>query len=143
MSESEPFYSEPTDGLVYDGEIRRAIRLWAWEEPIYYSFVTGYLEQYGPYRISPSILIEPILRKGTTQRRISLTNWQRIMVFNLQPGAPVAFRIASSADAVFDEEATRLVQKQWDGKWEEYQKMIRENEEIQRCQRQLYLNGYA
>lgn len=143
LSNYEPTYEWPTDGTVYDGELRRAIRLLAWEEPIYYSFVTGYLEQYGPYRISPSVLIYPILRKGTTQRRVSLTNWQRIIDYNLQRGAPIAFRIASSATADFDEEATRLAQKQWEGRWDEYAKQVKDNEEISRCQRQLYLNGYA
>jgi len=143
LSNEEPEYPFPTDGAVYDGELRRAIRLLAWEEPIYYSFVTGYIEQYKTHRISPSILIHPILRKGTTQRQISMTNWQRIISYDLQPGSPVAFRIASSATADFDEENTKLLRKQWEGKWEEFAKQIKENEEISRCQRALYLNGYA
>ena len=126
-------YGQPTDGVVYDGEIRRAIRLLHWEEPIYKSFVIGYKEQYGPYRISPSVLIYPVFRKGYEQRRLSLTNWQRIMDYNLQPGAPIAFRIASSATADFDEETTRLLHKQWEGKWEEYKETIVLNEEIVRC----------
>lgn len=141
LSNANDVYPEPTDGAVYDGIIRRAIRLLAWEEPIYYSFVEDYLEKYGPYRISPSVLIYPILRKGTNQRQVSMTNWQRIIDYNLKPGAPIAFRIASSATADFDESATRLVQKQWEGKLEEYQKMIKENEEISRCQWEMYLNG--
>jgi hypothetical protein len=141
LSEEEPEYDQPTDGVVYDGEFRRAIRLYAWEEPIYYSFVTEYLEQYGPYRISPSVIIYPVLRKGSTQRQISMTNWQRIVDYNLQPGAPIAFRIASSATADFDEDATRLAHKQWENNWEQYQKTIKENEEINRCQRQLFLHS--
>lgn len=143
LSEEEPSYPEPTDGAVFDGAIRRAIRLYAWEEPIYYSYVTGYIEKFGPYRISPSVTIYPVLRKGITQRQISMTNWQRIMDYNLQPGAPIAFRIASSATADFDEEATRLAHKQWESKWEEFHQRIEENEEISRCQRQMYLNGYS
>lgn len=141
LSEAVNDYEQPTDGAVYDGVMRRAIRLLAWEEPIYYSYVVKYLEQFGPYRISPSVIIYPILRKGSTQRQVSMTNWQRILEYNLQPGAPLAFRIASSATADFDEEATRLVHKEYEGRWEEFQKRVRENEEIARCQRQMYLNG--
>lgn len=143
LSEANDSYGFPTDGAVYDGDKRRAIRLLAWEEPIYRSFVTGYLEQYGPYRISPSILIEPILRKGTTQRKLSMTNWQRILDYNLQLGAPVAFRIASSATADFDEESTLLLHEQWKGRWDEYAEMIKENEEANKCLRSLYLHGYV
>lgn len=141
LSLSNPEYEFPTDGAVYDGEMRRAIRLLAWEEPIYKSFVIGYLEKFGPYRISPSILIEPVERKGT-QRRLSMTNWQRIIDYNLQVGAPVAFRIASSATADFDEEATMLLHKEYEGRWEEFQKMVKQNEEVIRCQKQLFMHQY-
>lgn len=139
LSDAESTYEEPTDGVVYDGELTRAIRILAWEEPIYTSYVTGYIEQYGAYRLSPSVSIYPIMRKGTTQRQLSMTNWQRIMDYNLQPGAPVAFRIASSAMADFDEESTRLLHKQWENRWEEFKNNTCQNEEINRCQWQMYL----
>ena len=139
LSKEHATYPEPTDGVVYDGVSRRAIRLLAWEEPIYQSFVTGYLEQYGPYRISPSVTIHPVLRNGTTQRQVSMTNWQRIVDYNLKPGSPIAFRIASSATADFDEESTRLLQKEWDSRLDEYQSMIKENEEMNRCRWNMYL----
>lgn len=141
LSDKKEGYGSPTDGAVYDGELRRAIRLLAWEEPIYKSYVTGYLEQYGPYRISPSVLIKPILRGGTTQRRLSMTNWQRIFDYNLRPGAPLAFRIASSATADFDEEATKLLQQEYEGRWDVFAKIVDENEEISKCKRQLYLQS--
>ena len=130
LSDQEVQYDSPTDGAVYDGSIRRAIRLLTWEEPIYYSYVIGYIEQYGPHRISPSVMIKPIMRKGTTQRKLSLTNWPRIMNYNLQPGAPIAFRIASSAIADFDEESTRLIHARYEGRWEEFRAMIDKNEEM-------------
>lgn len=141
LSNAKDAYQHPTDGLVYDGVMRRAIRLLAWEEPIYTSFVSGYLEKFGPYRISPSVLIHPVLRGGTTQRQVSMTNWQRILDYNLQKGAPIAFRVASSATADFDEESTRLLHKQWEGNWEEFQRNVIANEEMNRCQRQMYVNG--
>lgn len=130
LSDANCRYGSPTDGVVYDGSLRRAIRLLAWEEPIYYSYVTGYMERYGPYRISPSVLIRPILRKGTTQRRLSLTNWPRIIEYNLQPGAPLAFRVASSAIADFDEQSTLHIQSLYAGRWEEFRSIVDRNEEL-------------
>ena len=141
LSDEHSTYQFPTDGVVFDGHKRRAIRLLAWEEPIYYSFVTGYLEQYNSYRISPSVLIHPVLRGGTTQRRINITNWQRIIDYALRPNSPIAFRIASSAVADFDEVTTKSLQKQWDGRYEEFAERIKEDEEVKRCQRALYLNA--
>lgn len=140
LSDAEPSYQFPTDGAVYDGTSRYAIRLLAWEEPIYKSYVTGYLEQWNLYRISPSVYIKPILRKGTTQRRVNMTNWQRILDYNLQLGAPVAFRVASSSIADFDEEATRLLHVEFGGRWDVYKEQIDRAEEISRCmQRTMYL----
>lgn len=140
LSNRSTTYLFPTDGAVYDGTLRRAIRLLAWEEPIYHSYVTDYLEKYGPYRISPSVIIKPVYRKGTTQRRISMTNWQRIMDYNMQKGAPIAFRIASSATADFDEGMTRLLHEQWKGRWDEYREMIDSNEEAVQCMNKLAEN---
>jgi hypothetical protein len=141
LSDACEGYDYPTDGAVFDGHIRRAIRLLAWEEPIFYSYVTGYFEQYSLYRISPSILIYPFLRSGTTQRRINITNWQRIINHDLRPGSPIAFRIASSAIADFDEDATRAVRKEWEGRWEDYQKKIIQEEEVKRCNWQMLLSS--
>lgn len=140
LSLEAPKYAWPTDGAVYDGDIRRALRVLHWEEPIYQSYVTGYLEQYGANRISPSIYIEPILRKGTNQRRVNITNWQRIMLFNLQPGAPVAFRVASESNAAFDEEATKLLHKTYEGRWEEFQELVKENERLARERWSQYIS---
>ena len=63
------------------------------------------------------------------------------MDYNLQLNSPIAFRVASSAVADFDEDATRLLQKQWAGRYPEYCERIKEDEEIKRCQREMYLNG--
>ncbi len=141
LSNAESTYSEPTDGMVYDGTMRRAIRLLAWEEPIYQSYVTGYLEKYGPNRISPSVLIRPVLRKGSTQHQLSMTNWQRIIDYNLQRGAPIAFRIASSATADFNEEVTQMLHTKWKGRWSEYKQKVDNDEEVRRCQHEMYLNS--
>lgn len=141
LSNEKAQYEFPTDGAVYDGDVRRALRVLAWEEPIYKSYVTGYLEQYGANRISPSICIEPVLRNGTNQRRVNITNWQRIMMFNLQPGAPVAFRVASESNAAFDEQATRLLHETYKGRWEEFQELVKENERLARERWSQYISG--
>lgn len=141
LSDAADDYDEPTDGAVYDGVMRRAIRIMHWQEPIYKSFVTGYNEKFGPYRISPSVEIYPVLRKGSTQHQLSMTNWQRIIDYNLQPGAPLAFRIASDATADFDEESTVLLQEQYVNRWDVFQQQIKESEAIARWQRENYLNG--
>lgn len=134
LSEQKTTYGFPTDGAVFDGHKRRAIRLGAWEEPIYYSYVTGYLEQYSLYRISPSILIKPVLRNGTTQRRLNITNWQRILDHDLRPGSPIAFRVASSAIADYDEESTKLIREAYSGRWEEFKEKVDTDEEVKRIQ---------
>lgn len=124
LSSHKDAYASPTDGAVYAGSKVRAIRLQAWEEPVYKSYVTGYHEQFSAYRISPSVLIKPIVREGVTQTRISLTNWARIIQYNLQPGAPIAFRCASDAIADFDEDATRVLHETWEGAWDAYKQKI-------------------
>ena len=138
FSNNEPNYESPTDGLVYDGVIKKAIRLRTWEEPIYKSYVIDYYEQYGPYRISPSVMIKPVIRNGTTQRRVNMTNWARIIQFNLQIGAPIAFRVASGAIADFDEEATRLLHEEYKGTWNEFKTFIDRNEDIVRTSAVCY-----
>ena len=140
LSEMKDSYVSPTDGAVFDGHKRRAIRLLAWEEPIYYSFVTGYLEQFKMYRISPSVLIYPVLRKGSTQRRVSVTNWQRILDYELRKGSPIAFRVASDSVADFDEIATRLCRKEWENRWEEFADKVKSDEEIKKCNWQMLVN---
>ena len=134
LSDEKESYAYPTDGAVFDGGLRRAIRLLAWEEPVYYSYVTGYGEKYSMYRINPSIRIYPVMRGGVTQRQVNITNWQRILDYDLEPGSPIAFRVASSAIADFDEDATKLLRTEYAGRQEEYQQRIQQDEEIKKQQ---------
>lgn len=132
-SEFADKYGYPTDGLVYRGDVMRAIRLDYWEEPIYKSFVLldkPYNEEHAAHRISVKCKIYPIKLKNNTQYELSLTNLKRILDLNLQPGYPVAFRIASSAIADVDEEATRLLQKKYEGKEDQYREYIIHEEEM-------------
>lgn len=137
LSDKVQYYSSPTDGLVFDGPFTRALRLEAWEEPIIKSYVKGYMESYKIHYISPEIQIFPVTRKGGVQRRIAITNWQRIVDNNLRPGYPIAFRLASSATADFDEEATRLLQKEYEGNYERYRQMIEVEEHARKMRSAL------
>ena len=131
MSTLKETYPYPTDGLVCEGPDRvRAIRVKGWEEPIYQSYVMGYDEGYGPHAISIQLQIFPIKLANSTQRNVPATNIARIMSLNLRPGYPVAFRIASSAIADIDEDATRAIQKQWAGREAEYRFQVEANESL-------------
>lgn len=139
LGNMKDLYSYPTDGMVVDGIARYALRIGAWEEPIYKSYITGYHEQFNLYRISPSLKIYPIMRKGGAQQRINITNWQRIFDYKLEPGSPVAFRLSSSVIADFDAATTALLQKQWAGKYDEFAERVRADEEVKMCQYHFFL----
>lgn len=131
MSEMKESYPYPTDGLVCEGDLHvRAIRIKGWEEPIYRSYVMGYDEHYGPHSISIQLNIFPIKLPNSTQRNIPATNIARIMSLGLMPGAPIAFRIASSSIADLDEESTRALHTQWRGRYPEYKFMVETNESL-------------
>ncbi len=131
MTDLKDTYPYPTDGLVCEGSDRvRAIRIKGWEEPIYQSYILGYEEHYGPHAISIQCNIFPIRLANSTQRVLPATNISRIMSLHLMPGAPVAFRIASSSIADIDEDATVALQKQWEGREAEYQFQVEANESL-------------
>lgn len=121
-------YGFPTDGLVVAGDSVRAIRIGAWEEPIYQSYVTGYKETYGPHSIAVQCQIYPIQLPNSVQQQLPATNLSRIISLNLKPGAPIAFRIASSAIADIDESSTIVLQKQWAGREVDYRRRVEINE---------------
>lgn len=128
FSEYKKQYGYPSDGIVVEGKSTRALRIFAWEEPIYSSYILRYEETYGPHSIATQCLIYPVKLPNSVQQRLPATNLSRIINLNLRPGAPVAFRIASAAIADIDEESTRLLQTQWEGRWDAYQYMVQMNE---------------
>lgn len=128
FSDYKESYGYPTDGLVVAGQSVRAIRIGAWEEPVYQSYVTGYTETYGPHSIAIQCTIYPIQLPNSVQRQVPATNLRRIINLNLQPGAPIAFRIASSAIADIDENSTLLLQRTWEGRFAEFRSRIEINE---------------
>ena len=130
FSEFKPDYESPTDGLVVAGSVTRALRVMAWEEPIYRSYVKGYKEEFGPQYSSIGLVIYPIKLPQSTQVNIPATNLSRIIKYNLQPGAPIAFRISSAAIADFDEESTFLLHETYKDRWLEFQQLIEDNERL-------------
>lgn len=134
LSDNKQNYIAPTDGLVFDGFIKKAIRLLSWEEPIYQSYVTGYVEKYSKHRINPSVTVYPVLCSGRKQRQVNMTNIGRIVKNDLRIGSPIAFRNASDAIADIDEDVTKLLQKEWQGKWDDYAESVRTDQEIKRMQ---------
>lgn len=130
FSDGAESYGSPTDGLVLRNSMTRAIRLLHWEEPIFQTYVTGYDESYGAHRIGVKAVVCPVHMKNSTQRLVSCTNYQRIIDNNLRIGYPIAFRLSSMAIADLDEYATRLLQKEWEGREEEYRRWVDERERI-------------
>lgn len=135
FSDKEPFEEQPTDGLVFiseDGGYLRAIRVEYWEEKVYESYVTGYIESYNAHVISQSVKISPIILDGKTQRQVNITNWDRIIHYNLEIGAPIAFIIKSDSTADIEPIRTMELQKEYRDSFELYQKKIdiRENRKI-------------
>lgn len=130
LDEGYQSYGVPTDGLVVRSTITRAIRLLSWKEGIYQSYVRGYDETYGLYRIGVKAMIYPIAMRNSTQSLVSVTNYQRIIDNNLRIGYPIAFKLASMAIADLDESATALLQAQWAGRYDEYRAMIEEGERL-------------
>lgn len=123
-------YGSPTDGLVVrTSSMTRAIRLGAWEEAIYKSFVTGYEETYGAYRVGVKAKVYPIAMRNSTQTKVSCTNYQCIIDNNLRIGYPIAYKLTSAAIATLDATSTGLLQEEWKGREEEYCDYIRKEEE--------------
>ena len=135
FSDKEPLEEQPTDGLVYmseDGGYLRAIRVEYWEEKVYESYVIDYIESYNAHVISQSVKISPILLDGKTQRQVNITNWDRIIQYNLEIGAPIAFIIKSDSTADIEPTRTMELQAEYRNNFELYQKKIdiRENRKI-------------
>lgn len=126
-------YPYPTDGAVVrtvKGSWKKAIRIWSWEEPILSSFVEGYRETFNRMRIPMQVRIFPIRREGAIQRRVNVTNLSRVISNNLFIGSPICFSIKSAANADLEEQATRVMQEMYAGRFEAYQQYIREREDV-------------
>ena len=103
-----------------------------WEEPILFSYVTGYKHSYNRYVISPRLQIYPVTRGTATQTSLNVTNWERIINLDLRPNTPVAFKVVANAIADLDEDLTFLLHRKFEGRFEEYCGKVRHDEEVNR-----------
>ena len=133
MEEEKKTYTEPTDGIVVrsnDGRVFRAIRVGSWEEKIHKSYVMGYEELHQAHSIPVKILIKPIKLKWSTQKRVTITNPNRILENNLQVGYPIAFKIKSDSTADIDEVTTRMLQEQYKNQYNYYRQTVDRTETL-------------
>lgn len=129
MSYINRVYGYLTDGLVIENDtIQLAIRLGAWEEKCFMSYVTGYEEKPGMYGNFLNVLCFPISVGGKTFSRIAINNIAKILEHDLRPGWPIAFNKRSEANVVIDSENTYKLQRQWVGKLDEYSRMIHQQQ---------------
>ncbi len=130
MSYLNPVYSYLTDGLVIENEsIQLAIRLGAWEEKCYKSYVTGYEEDQGMYGTFLKVCCYPIKVGGKNFSKVSINNVASIIENNLRPGYPIAFNKRSEANVVIDSTNTLSLQRTWADKLPEYQLKIKQEQE--------------
>jgi NAD-dependent DNA ligase len=138
MSDAVKAFPYPTDGLVVrsdEGRSLRALRVHHWEEEIYYSYVTGFEEDFGPLRTGVKALIYNIRLKNSTQTKVNITNFATAVDNNLFVGTPIAFKLISSAIADIDLNVTKLLQRQWAGKYSSYRGRV-EVEEYLKAERE-------
>lgn len=130
MSFLNPAYYYLTDGLVIENEdIQLAIRLGAWEEQCYRSYITGYEENQGMYGTFLKVCCYPIKVGGKVFSKVSINNIASIIENNLRPGLPIAFNKRSEANVVIDTTATQTLQNTWITKLDEFHKIIHAEQE--------------
>lgn len=130
MSYINPVYPYLTDGLVIENSTQQlAIRLGAWEEQCYKSYVTGYEENQGMYGTFLKVCCYPIIVGGKTFSKISINNIASIIENDLRIGYPIAFNKRSEANVVIDSTKTFELQRSWVGNLKEYQLKIHQEQE--------------
>lgn len=129
LSKRNAKYDFLTDGVVVQNEFgQKALRIYEWEEKSIESYVTHYIENRGSYGISMVAGIYPVLREGITRSKVSVTNIKYIVENNLRIGAPIAFDVRSSADAVLNTTKTMELQLRWENRFDEYRAYVEERE---------------
>lgn len=129
MSYLNPVYDLLTDGLVLENDSQQlAIRLGAWEEKVFRSYVTGYEEKQGMYGTFLNVTCYPITVGGKTFGRVSMNNIASIIDSNLRVGYPIAFNKRSEANVVIDATKTVELQRSWADKLSEYQLKIEQEQ---------------
>ena len=125
MSKRSYSYNYLTDGLVIENEdVQKAIRLGAWSETVFNSYVTGYTEKQGAYGKSMVVEVKEIFIRGNRRSNVNIYNVASIIENNLQIGYPIAFTVRSSANAVIDVGSTRRLQETWINRYDKYREKI-------------------
>lgn len=126
MGKWDERYNIPTDGLVIENsKYQLAIRVGAWQESVLKSYITGYEENVGMHGVAMLVKIEPVKSsEGHTYSSVSVTNLQYILDNDLRIGSPIAFDLRAMAVPVLNTTATKDLQTQYAGNYEEYREMI-------------------
>lgn len=117
----------PSDGVVIRDSvtgISNAARIKAWKEPIYQSYVLTYEQEYSTQEISLQLHIYPVVTAIGTQRKIPITNPNRAISLDLEPGCPIAFKLNSQSNSVIEPYTTKLLQTKYKSNYEMYRTMI-------------------
>lgn len=127
LSDREQTYGFISDGTVVrsdKGRELRAVRIYSWEESVYYSYVVGVEEEHSSSSFGCKLLVYPIRTIHGTQERVNITNLKRIQENRLYPGSPIAFVLRSDAIADPDLSTTRYLQEMWNGRYEDFKERI-------------------
>lgn len=135
MSNESKNDNNVSDGIVVRNSYTNecvAVRIKAWKEPIYESYVTGISFNENGHYISIVIQIYPVLRNdGSTQREINITNIKRVEDYDLRQGSPIAFKLRSASNADFEPITTKALQTKYYKNYSEQNKIV-EIEEVQK-----------
>lgn len=114
-----------TDGLVVENkDIQIALRVGAWQESNLWTYITGYIENVTPFGVAMTLSVAPTSVDGKTVSVLNITNLSQIAKNNLMIGSPVAFVIRSGANPQINLTATRALQEEWAGRYEDYKNFI-------------------
>lgn len=133
LAENYEAYGYRADGSVVRSDVGgdlMAVRIFAWEEEVFLSYVTGVEESPSDLYIGCKLLINPCFTGQSTQRRLNITNLKTIQMYKLFRDSPIAFTLRSQAIADIDLNTTMELQKAWSGKEQEYKDYIKDKEYI-------------
>lgn len=124
-------FNYETDGLVVENdEIQVALRVGEWAEEDILSYVTGYQQSPTVYGLSMTLNVFPVTSNGVTISNPNITNINIITRNNLKKNTPVAFVMRSGANPVVNFVRTKMLQDEYEGRYDEYCKMIQDSQKM-------------
>ena len=94
------------------------------------TYVTGYSSNPTAYGLSMTLNVYPVKVNGATISNPNITNINIIVKNKLKVGSPVAFVMRASANPVINFTRTKLLQEEYEGRYEEYCKMIEQSSNL-------------